>query len=437
VHSISSPGAIPVLTAVNDRHAEAALVHAFESGQLGIAVVKRCVDLADLLAIAATGTVRAVVISHDLRRFDRDALARLSATAVGVVVFVPVNDEGAERRVRQIGATHVLQVNAAAAVVAAAVLDAVSDDPGSARPHSLPESLAGLDDFAGPGEDDLTESEHAGRVIAVWGPTGAPGRTTVAATLAFELAATGEPTMLIDADVYGGAVAQSLGLLDEAPGLAAAARAANNGTLDVPALSGLARALTPELRVLTGISRAERWTELRPSAIEAVLALSRRLVAHTVVDCGFCLEEDEELSFDTAAPRRNGATLAVLSDADVVIAVGAADPVSLQRLVRGLSQLAETVPGAIPVVVVNRVRRSLLAGDPQQEIGAALERYAGVVPTAYVPYDLKAVDGALMAGRSLTEVAAESPARKALEALALGLVGKTAAAPKRRTTLRR
>ena len=36
---------------------------------------------------------------------------------------------------------------------------------------------------------------------------------------------------------------------------------------------------------------------------------ARSLAAVTVVDCGFCLEQDEELSFDTAAPLRNGATL--------------------------------------------------------------------------------------------------------------------------------
>ena len=54
-----------------------------------------------------------------------------------------------------------------------------------------------------------------------------------------------------------------------------------------------------------------------------------------VVDCGFSLEADEEISFDTVAPRRNGATLAVLSDADLVLAVGSADPPGMERLVRG------------------------------------------------------------------------------------------------------
>ena len=59
----------------------------------------------------------------------------------------------------------------------------------------------------------------------------------------------------------------------------------------------------PRLRVLPGIDRADRWPELRPSAVDVVLDLARDLSAVTVVDCGFSLERDEELSFDTAAPR--------------------------------------------------------------------------------------------------------------------------------------
>lgn len=430
---------IPVLTALTDRRVEASLVHAFESADHGISVVRRCADLADLLATAATGTVRAVVISHDLRRLDRDALARFAAVGVAVIVLVPIDDEDAERRVRQLGITELLGLDAAPADVAAlvmAVVGTTSGALGAGCPSDLSAALPQFDD-AGNDVDDDDQGDRPGRVIAVWGPTGAPGRTTIAATIAAELAAAGESTMLIDADVYGGAVAQALGLLDEAPGLAAAARAANNGSLDVPALALLARQVGPHLRVLTGIARAERWTELRPAAIENVLALSRRLVMHTVVDCGFCLEQDEELSFDTMAPRRNGATIAVLTDADLVIAVGAADPVSLQRLVRGLSQFADMVPGVVPAVVVNKVRKTLLAGDPEREIAAALERYAGVVPAAFVPFDLKGVDAALMAGRSLTEAAGDSPARQAISRYTLQLLGKPATSSKRRLALRR
>ena len=53
-------------------------------------------------------------------------------------------------------------------------------------------------------------------------------------TLAAEVASRGGEVLLVDADTYGGCVAQSLGLLDEAPGIAAACRAAEQGSLDLP-----------------------------------------------------------------------------------------------------------------------------------------------------------------------------------------------------------
>src|SRR5690606_40664757 len=58
-----------------------------------------------------------------------------------------------------------------------------------------------------------------------------------------------EQVLLVDADTYGGTVAQRLGLLDESPGLAAAARGAAQGTLDAARLAALAPAVLPGLRV--------------------------------------------------------------------------------------------------------------------------------------------------------------------------------------------
>ena len=40
--------------------------------------------------------------------------------------------------------------------------------------------------------------------------------------------------------------------------------------------------MTPGLRVLTGIPKAERWPELRAPALEHVLTLGRRLARFTV-----------------------------------------------------------------------------------------------------------------------------------------------------------
>ncbi|HWG93483.1 MAG TPA: hypothetical protein VNU66_04555 [Mycobacteriales bacterium] len=432
---------VPVVTAVSDAVWESELVAALERGDLGVGVVRRCVDLADLLATATTGSARAAVLSADLRRLDREALSRLAVAGVAVVGLVPPGDEEAERRLRQLGVAHVLPSDSPPDVLSAAVLQAVrgADEPspgerldladlGAAFPASRP---------AEPAPVPLDVPVGSGRLVAVWGPAGAPGRTTVAVALASEAAVAGRSALLVDADVYGGVVAQVLGLLDESPGLAAAARQANAGTLDLPALARLARQVAPELRVLTGIARADRWPELRPSAVEQVLELARSLAAVTVVDCGFSLEQDEELSYDTAAPRRNGATLAALEAADTVVVVGQGDPVGLQRLVRGLADLREAVPGATPVVVVNKVRGTAVPGDAAAEIRAALSRYAGVDDCALVPMDTAALDAALAAGRTLAEAAPASPARTALAALAGSLVGVRPSRARKRLLRRR
>jgi MinD-like ATPase involved in chromosome partitioning or flagellar assembly len=417
---------VPVLTAVSDARWEAQLVAALERGDHGVSVVRRCVDLADLLATAATGQARAVLLSADLRRLDRDALARLAVAGVAVVGLVPPGDEDAERRLRQLGVIQVLPSDASPQAISAAVMELLAGGTTASFGElaSLSEPRSALPDLPlMPPVSAPDVGVGTGRVIAVWGPTGAPGRTTVAVGLASELAALGRSTLLIDGDVYGGVVAQLLGVLDEAPGLAAASRLANNGQLQLAALAQLCRSVTPSLRLLSGIARADRWPELRPSALEGVLALARSLAALTVVDCSFCLEQDEELAFDTAAPRRNGATLTFLETADTVLAVGSADPVGLQRLVRGLGELKEAVPGLQPVVVINRLRSGGVPGDPEQEIRAALQRYAGIDDLLVVPLDTAGVDAAIAIGRTLGEASPQSPARLALAGIAAGLIG--------------
>ncbi|HEY5230123.1 MAG TPA: regulator, partial [Galbitalea sp.] len=76
-----------------------------------------------------------------------------------------------------------------------------------------------------------TAAPTTGTVIAVWGPAGAPGRTTLAINIAAELAAAGRTVALADVDTYSGSIAPTLGMLDEAPGFAAACRLAGADSL--------------------------------------------------------------------------------------------------------------------------------------------------------------------------------------------------------------
>ncbi|WP_235843398.1 AAA family ATPase, partial [Cellulomonas algicola] len=285
-------------------------------------------------------------------------------------------------------------------------------------PHAPGSRPAAVPDDGGPGPASVAPRDVDGAVVAVWGPTGAPGRTTVAVNLAAELAASSGTTLLVDADTYGGSVAQVVGLLDEAPGLAAAARAAAQGTLDLHQLARLAPVLAPDLRVLSGVSRADRWPELPASSLDVVWSVARGLALWTVVDCGFCLESDEVLTFDTRAPQRNGATISALEAADVVVVVGAADPVGIQRLVRGLGELTDLGLGSTRVVVVNRVRASVAGPRPGEAVAGALARYAGVTDAHLVPDDRPALDAALLEARTLREAVPGSPARRALAGVA-------------------
>ena len=430
---------VPVLTAVTGARWETDLVTALEHSPIELSVVRRCVDLPDLLAAAMSGQAKAVVLSADLRRLDREAVSRIAAAGVAVVGVVNPGDEAGTDRLNAIGVHQVVPADASPDVLAVAVasaIDVVNDPEGDADRFTRmlgdpASSIPRLPVHEGL-SDDAPLAMGTGQLIAVWGPTGAPGRTTIAVNVAAELAGLNLATLLADADVYGGVVAQALGLLEEAPGVAAACRSATNGRLDAAALARHARAVTPELSVLTGIARPDRWTELRPASLDTVWRTARALAAHVVIDLGFCLEQDEELSFDTAAPRRNGATLVSLELADTVLAVGSADPIGLQRLVRGLAELRAAVPTVRPLVVVTGVRKAPVGAHPENQIRQALERHAGVDEAVLIPYDRAALDSALAQGRTLAEVAPGSATRLAIRDLAARLAGLEGAVSSRR-----
>ena len=390
-----------VLCAVHGA-AESVVVQALDAS-IQLQVTRRCADVAELLAAAEAGLGRAAVVSGGLEHLDRESVDALHAAGVLVVGLADPRVTWAVERLRGAGVDEVVAEpddDAGAAAVLAAVLRALAATP-APRP-SAPEPA----EPAAPVE--------RGRLVAVWGPTGAPGRTTVAVNLAAELAARGDSVLLADADTYGGSVAQVVGLLDEAPGLAAAVRQAGQGMLDVTTLARLSPVLAPELRILSGTSRADRWPELSSSAIESVWSVARELARWTVVDAGFCLEQDELLSYDTRAPQRNAATVRTLEAADVVVVVGTGDPVGIQRLVRGLTELTELGLARTRLVVVNRVRSSVAGPRPAEAVMQALTRYAGVTDAVLVPEDRAATDTALLEARTLREVAPGSPARRAI-----------------------
>lgn len=259
-----------------------------------------------------------------------------------------------------------------------------------------------------------------GSVIAVWGPSGAPGRTTLAIGIAAELAALGHSVALADVDTHGASIAPALGMLDEAPGFAAACRLAGSDSLTREELERIGhRYESPKgaFWVLTGIGRPSRWPELSGERVAATIRACREWVDYTILDTSSSLENDEEISSDLFAPRRNAATVTAIREADQVVAVGSADPVGLSRFLRAHVDLIETAVTTDVTVVMNRVRASAIGMNPHGQVAQTLSRFGGIESPVLVPHDQSGVDGAVLSGRTLADSAPRSPAREAIRTL--------------------
>lgn len=396
-----------------------------EAGRHGHRVVARCSGADDLaaqletarpeLAVAAAAPqylssrvvaacdaigVRLLVVAASVQE-------RRFAATLGVVDAVDAPFEWAARRTPSVGSAREVPAQLDVDV------DAEIDEQTRARPVRV----------SAPPTDGEQRSRR-GTIVAVWGPDGAPGRTSLAIALAAELADAagdrGATIALADADTHAAAIAPTLGLLDEAPGFAAACRLAGSGALDRAQFERIAqphRAGRGDIQVLTGLGRASRWPELTADRVAGVLTAARDWADVTVIDVAASFEHDEELMTDLNAPRRNAATIEVLRSADRVVAVGAADPIGLSRFLRAHAELAELVEPDRVLTVINKLRSSAIGLNAASQVRQTLARFGGIEAPVLVPWDPAAFDAALLSGRTLLDAAPKSPARIAIREL--------------------
>lgn len=362
---------VRVAVAACGAHWEAAALAEIERDS-GLTLVRRCVDVADLLATAATHRLDAALLAVGAPGLDGGVVERL--------IDLGVRPCAVEADGRHLGIEHVAHLGR---------LSDVGTTPVPARERG--------------GEP--------GRLVAVWGPTGAPGRSSLAVSVAAAAAARGHRTALVDADAYGGSISQLLGVLDEVSGVMAACRDVNRGHPD--GIAGHLLSIGPAWHVLTGVPRADMWHHLRPDALETVLRTLRRDHDLVVVDCGFGVDAGPG-----SGPSRDQVTRRLLDVADEVLAVGRVDPVGLARFVRAVSD-AEPWPRP-PRLVLNGFRASL--GWTEREVAATVRDLTGHTPWAFLPHDAAGHDLALMSGRPLREVAPTSGYVSRVERLAADLV---------------
>ena len=360
-----------LVTVAGEPEREAALAAELDTRR-DIEVVLRCVDRVEVLAAIRGASLDAVVVTGDPSWFDAECGHEAAQHQVAVVGLV--HDPISAERLRSMGA-HVLTAEASVHEILLACRDRHADEV-------VPESPV--------------MQGTRGRTIAVWGPKGAPGRSSIAIELAAELAV-GEPnTLLVDADTYGGDLLQLLGVTDELPTIVWASRLAAKKEL-------LPERLATELRrigddgpvLLPGIPRAELWPEVSDYGWKTLLEVVRETFVHAVIDVGFVLEPDAS-PYPEAGEGRNRTARAALKQADHVVAVMRADPIGIKSFIWALEQVTDLVDPDRLLIVANRVR----PGE-EHEVADIVRRHARKRPVCMVPDAPEPFADAVTAGTSV------------------------------------
>ncbi len=343
----------------------------------GLDVRRRCVDAADLLGACLSVAGLIAVITSDLPRVSAEVIDRLRACGSRVIgISVTPGD-----RVRLEG----LGVDS--------IVEAVDD------PQQLLSSIVGAcqsesrSSGVWPLQSESAEPNPVsdkGRLIAVWGPPGAPGRTTTALVLA-QCLSEHALTAIIDADTAAPSLALQLGLADDLSGLIVACRHADAGSLSSRALRSTMSQMGEKYFALTGITHARRAAELRATSLTRVLERVRSDFDYGVIDLGFALDTGT-----SGVPSRASVTEAAIAAADVVVAVCQAEPLGVARF---LADLPELVSHEVSIVCV-------ITGGSQRDQSKALIREAATklgvsIPIADLALDQHVLSRALRNGLSV------------------------------------
>lgn len=265
---------------------------------------------------------------------------------------------------------------------------------------------------------DMPTSE--GLSIAVWGPTGAPGRTTVATSVASLMAGRGLRVVLIDGDARSGAIAPALGLLDEVPGFIASCRLAGRDQLTADDLRRLAHRYEQGagvVDVLTGTTSGRHYPEVTPDTVTGVVEMAKRIWEVVIVDTGSDLSSEgrDHLAAEVVATT-------CLRVCDEAIALCQATPVGVARLARVIQDAIARRAGKPFPVVLNGVDTARRALSDEATLREALRRFADVFTVQILAWDPGACRKADMLGVTVPDAVPGSPFVSGLKAVVGGWV---------------
>jgi cellulose biosynthesis protein BcsQ len=419
---------ISVILAAPDLSDEPGLVAA--ATLHGIVISRRSLDAADLLAAAAADTTMAVAVSAGVPRLSGDLIGRIMADE-RIVVGIAVSDDD-ERRLRAWNVPNVIRHHGDPVATIATIATLVSGGSHRSTPDSAARigreaggSDAGGRDAGGRDQAAPAAAPEAGArpclLVAVWGPTGAPGRTTTALSVAESLADNGYSVCLVDADTYAPSLIAQVGVNAEASGLVVACRQADNGTLNARTLVAATRLLSDRLSILGGLVRAERWPDLREAALRTLWRVAREAFDVVVVDIGSCIEEEGAIAHLAGSPllasRRNAAAVTALEAADHVLVTARSSTLGLTRLLNELPAVTSVNDAACLTLVLTGASGLMAPTSISDRMLRQLGLRAEVVR---LPRDAARLERAIRDGITPYEAASRRE-RRMLSALARGI----------------
>jgi pilus assembly protein CpaE len=283
--------------------------------------------------------------------------SRSSRPAMALIVAVPGPQNGQLTEALRAGADEIVILPAEAAAVATAIHKAMARVSAAAgtRPVDGPRSP----------------------LVAVLGPKGGTGKTTLATNLAADLATRGQETLLVDLDLQFGDVGVVMGV---APDRTIYDLATAGGTIDAERLRGYTGRSRDGVNVLLAPVRPDQADSVTGEHVTTILELARTTYDVVVVD---------------TPPAFTPGTIAAIDQADLIIVLGSFDLPGLKNMKLGLEtlQLMDVPPARIlPVLNRANTKVGLLAADVAKVLGRA--------PEVAVPSD-RGVPQSVNAGRPI------------------------------------
>lgn len=231
--------------------------------------------------------------------------------------------------------------------------------------------------------------------IAVWGPTGSPGKSTIAINLAEALSRQGRRVLLLDADIINPSLALMLGFEANSHSLSTLLALAQEQSSP----NKIAELVTPvvsRLDLVAGVGSATRWNEITPQALQVLM---ERVTDYDAV----VLDLASEILPDNPnplKPTRSSLTRFLLQAVDRLVVVGRPDLIGVQRLAESLIELRKLRKSGQVHLVFNQVTKDT-------SVGAALDAFELLSRErigSLISRDQRSVASALSKGQTVSRV---------------------------------